>query len=116
MRNRYVACFTPCAPPLLVLTGNTDANGHFSVEFTSPTAGQVIGNATTSFTVNGATETRKIGRASCRERGDAPETAVAVRKRIEQSATNRGGKEHSIPDTVLENLGDGKGFIVPVVI
>ena len=51
--------------PSTPLSGNTNSSGQFSVEFTSATAGQVIGNATTSFTVNGATETRstEIGRA-----------------------------------------------------
>src|SRR5438270_2754091 len=35
------------------LTSTTDAAGHFSVTFVSATAGQVVGNASTSFVLNG---------------------------------------------------------------
>jgi uncharacterized repeat protein (TIGR01451 family) len=43
------------------LTGTTDANGQFQVTFTSSSAGDVIGNATTTFTLNGVTLTRSTG-------------------------------------------------------
>src|SRR5262249_45259869 len=115
MRNRYVACFTPCAPPLLVLTGNTDANGHFSVEFTSPTAGQVIGNATTSFTVNGATETRSTGDSHSGDASTATKPFAAARISIAPNATNAVGQPHTFTVTVLVIHGYGKWFIVLVV-
>jgi uncharacterized repeat protein (TIGR01451 family) len=43
------------------LTGTTDPNGQFTVTFTSSSAGDVIGNASTTFTLNGVTLTRSTG-------------------------------------------------------
>src|SRR5262249_51345934 len=42
-------------------TLTTDSSGHALVTFTSATAGQVIGNATTTLVVNGVTLTRSTG-------------------------------------------------------
>ena len=41
--------------PSTPLTGTTDANGQFKLTFTSASAGQVVGNATTTFALNGVT-------------------------------------------------------------
>jgi hypothetical protein len=100
--------------PSTPLSGNTDASGHFSVTFTSATAGQVIGNASTSFTVNGVTETRSTGDSQSGDSGPATKTFVDERISIAPNATNAVGQPHTFTATVLENVGDGNGFVVPV--
>jgi uncharacterized repeat protein (TIGR01451 family) len=86
----------------------------FQVTFTSATAGQVIGNASTSFTVNGATETRGTGDSQSGDSGPATKTFVDERISIAGSGVNEVSNPHTFTATVLENLGDGKGFVVPV--
>jgi uncharacterized repeat protein (TIGR01451 family) len=59
------------------LSGTTDANGHFSVTFTSDSAGQVLGNASSTFTLNGVTLTRATGDSNVGDSGPATKTFVA---------------------------------------
>src|SRR5262249_26286676 len=54
LSNQNGASASPAGP----FTLTTDANGQVSVTFTSASAGQVIGNASTSFVLNGVTLTR----------------------------------------------------------
>src|SRR5262249_36866041 len=49
------------AIPATPLSGTTNSSGQFQVTFTSDSAGQVIGNASTTFTLNGVTLTRATG-------------------------------------------------------
>jgi uncharacterized repeat protein (TIGR01451 family) len=102
------------AVPSTPLSGNTSASGQFQVTFTSATAGQVIGNATTSFTVNNATETRSTGDSQSGDSGPATKTFVDEQIRIAGSGVNEVNNPHTFTATVLENLGDGNGFVVPV--
>jgi hypothetical protein len=102
------------AVPSTPLTGTTNASGQFQVTFTSATAGQVIGNASTSFTLNGVTLTRATGDSHGGDSGPATKTFVDERISIAPNATNAVGQPHTFTVTVLENLGDGNGFVVPV--
>jgi hypothetical protein len=99
------------AVPSGSLTGTTDANGHFSVTFTSATAGEVIGNASTSFTLNGVTLTRASGDSHVGDSGPATKFFEDATIIITPSATNEVGNPHTFLVTVLENAGDGKGFV-----
>src|SRR5262249_31707076 len=61
LTNTNGASYTQFDSVPLVLSGTTDASGHFQVTFTSNTAGQVIGNATATLTVSGVALTRATG-------------------------------------------------------
>jgi uncharacterized repeat protein (TIGR01451 family) len=114
LTNTNGASYTQFDSVPLVLSGTTNSSGQFSVEFTSATAGQVIGNATTSFTVNSVTETRSTGDSQSGDSGPATKTFEDERIGIAPNATNAVGQPHTFTVTVLENLGDGNGFVVPV--
>src|SRR4029079_7744764 len=85
----------------------------FSVTFTSATAGQVIGNATTSLSVGGLNLTRDTNPATAgvgagpNGSGPATKTFVDARIIIAPNDTNEVGQPHTFTVTVLEDNGDG---------
>ena len=76
---------TPAGP----FNGVTNASGQFSVTFTSATAGQVIGNATTSLIVGGLNLTRDTDPATAGvgagPNGSGPAIKTFVNGRIPSS-------------------------------
>jgi uncharacterized repeat protein (TIGR01451 family) len=99
------------AVPSGPLSGTTDASGHFSVTFTSATAGEVIGNASTSFVLNGVTLSRATGDSHVGDSGPVTKFFEDATISIVPSATNEVGNPHTFLVTVMQNAGDGKGFV-----
>jgi uncharacterized repeat protein (TIGR01451 family) len=97
--------------PSTPLSGTTDANGHFSVTFTSATAGQTTGSATTTFTLNGVTLTRTTGDSNVGDSGTVIKTFVDATVAIAPNATNGITESHTFTVTAMQNAGDGKGFV-----
>jgi uncharacterized repeat protein (TIGR01451 family) len=95
----------------LVLSGTTNSSGHFQVSFTSLTAGEVIGNATANLTVDGVALTRATGDSHTGDSGPAAKTFEDAQISIGPNATNGITEPHTVTVTVLENAGDGKGFV-----
>jgi hypothetical protein len=92
-------------------TGSTNASGQFSATFTSASAGEVIGNATTSLTTGGTTITRSSGDGIGLDSGNATKFFEDEYITIApQSATNVVGAPHTFTATVFLNSGDGTGY------
>jgi uncharacterized repeat protein (TIGR01451 family) len=98
------------AVPSTTLSGTTDGSGHFAVTFTSATAGQVVGNATTTLSVSGVSLTRATGDGNAGDSGPATKTFVDGRISIAPNATNGVTEPHTFTVTVVQNAGDGNGF------
>jgi uncharacterized repeat protein (TIGR01451 family) len=98
------------AAPSTALSGVTNASGQFLVTFTSATAGQVIGNATTTLSVSGVPLTRATGDGNAGDSGPATKTFVDGRIGIAPDATNGITESHTFTVTVVSNAGDGTGF------
>jgi hypothetical protein len=95
-------CTTPGA--------NTNAAGHCTVTFTSPSAGKVTGHATSTLTIGGvpiAVATDGLGNNS----GDAVKTFVDARISVSPNGTNRVGASHTFTAHVIVNDGSGVGFV-----
>ena len=91
-------------------TGTTDANGQFPVAFTSATAGQVIGNATTTLIVSGQPLMRDTDPATTTVAGPggsgpATKTFVDAKISITPNATNEVGQPHTFTVTVMQDDG-----------
>src|SRR5262249_26320624 len=84
---------------------------HVTVTFTSATAGQVIGNASTIVTVGGVSLTRATGDSHTGDSGPATKTFVDATISIAPNATNAVGAPHTFTVTVLEHVGHGHGFV-----
>ncbi len=100
------------AVPSTPLSGMTDANGHFQVTFTSLSAGLVVGNATTTFTVNGTSLTRDTDPATSETAGPggsgpATKRYVDAKIIITPDSTNEVGQPHTFTATVYADNGDG---------
>src|SRR5262249_17776740 len=111
LTNSNGASFTQFGSVPLTLSGTTDSSGHFQVTFTSNTAGQVIGNATTTLTVSGVALSRATGDSHSGDSGPATKTFEDAKISIAANATNEVGQPHTFTVTVLQNLGDGNGFV-----
>jgi uncharacterized repeat protein (TIGR01451 family) len=102
------------------LSGTTDAKGQFQVTFTSAIAGEVIGNANTTLTVQGVTLTRATGDTNAGDSGPATKFFEDAQISIAPNATNGITEPHTFTVTVLANAGDGKGYVpaasVPVMV
>jgi hypothetical protein len=100
------------ANPAGPVSGTTDGGGHFFVSFTSATAGQVIGNASTTFSVGGVSLTRATGDSHTGDGGPATKTFVDANIQITPAtATNPVGSPHTFTVTVQQNAGQGAGFV-----
>src|SRR5260370_354031 len=102
--------------PVGPLTGTTDANGQFKVTFTSASAGQVVGNASTTFVLNGVTLTRDTDPATATVAGPggsgpATKTFEDARITIAPDATNEGGQPltFSVPVSQDDGLTAAQG-------
>src|SRR5262249_57865156 len=108
------------AGPSTPLSGTTDANGHFQVTFKSATAGQVIGNATATLSVLGVNLTRATGDGNAGDSGPATKFFEDATISIAPNATNGVTEPHTFTVTILDNAGDGNGFVaaanVPVTV
>src|SRR5262249_8049632 len=100
----------PAANPSTV-TGATNASGQFQVTFTSASAGQVIGNASTTFVLNGVSLTRDTDPATAAigagpgGSGPAVKTFEDARITITPDATNAVGQPHTFTVTVQQDDG-----------
>jgi uncharacterized repeat protein (TIGR01451 family) len=102
----------------------TDGNGQASVTFTSATAGEVIGSASTTFTVvpgvPSTTLTRSTGDSNAGDSGQVTKFFEDANISISPNATNGLTEPHTFTVTVLDNAGDGKGYVaaanVPVTV
>jgi uncharacterized repeat protein (TIGR01451 family) len=102
----------------------TESSGHASVTFTSATAGEVIGNATTTFTVlpgvPSTTLTRSTGDSNAGDSGPATKFFEDAQISIAPNDTNGLTEPHTFTITVLDNAGDGNGYVaagnVPVTV
>jgi uncharacterized repeat protein (TIGR01451 family) len=99
------------AVPSTLLSGTTNSSGQFQVTFTSLTAGQVIGNATATLSVLGVSLTRATGDSNAGDSGPATKTFEDATISIAPNATNGITEPHTFTVTVLDNAGDGKGFV-----
>ena len=85
---------------------NTNASGQCTIVFTSPTAGQVTGNASASLNLAGVVVSRQTaGNAGVGGSGQAVKTFVDARIHIEQSGTNKVGNPHTFTVSTLKNAG-----------
>src|SRR5262249_18361097 len=84
------------------LSGNTNASGQFQVTFTSDSAGQILGNASTTFTLNGVTLTRATGDSHTGDSGPATKTFVAGKilwKKVDEKGNLLGGATFQVTAT-----------------
>ncbi|MCC6493156.1 MAG: hypothetical protein IT424_09050, partial [Pirellulales bacterium] len=88
------------------LSGVTDANGQFSVTFTSATAGQVVGTAVSNVDVGGLTLVRSTDGAAGNS-GPATKRFVDARIVITPDGVNRVGDPHTF--TAIVWVDDGLG-------
>ncbi len=95
------ACPAPPGP----FTGTTDADGHFSVTFTSTCPGTVTGHASTTLAVNGSAP------FDIATSPDATKVFQDANIQITPNGTNRVGAPHTFTAHVNANLGDGAGFV-----
>jgi hypothetical protein len=116
LANQNRAQASPGGPFTLTI----DGSGHASVTFTSATAGQVIGNASTTFVLNGVTLTRQTGDGQSGDSGPATKTFEDAHITIGPNGVNLVGQPHTFTVTVTENAGGGAGFVpaegVPVTV
>src|SRR5262249_57089518 len=91
--------------PAGTLVGTTDASGHFSVTFTSQTAGIVTGHAAASLTVNGVTLSRATGDGQSGDTGNATKRFVDAKVSIAPNATNGITEPHTFTVTVQQGNG-----------
>jgi hypothetical protein len=90
---------------------NTNAAGQCVITFTSPTAGQVTGHASSTLTINGATITVQTNGANGNS-GDAVKTFVDANIQITpQTATNPVSTNHTLTGHVNINAGGGGGYV-----
>src|SRR5206468_180154 len=89
---------------------NLDDNGQCVTVFTSNSAGKVTGHATVTLTVGGVTLTRETNGIAPNSR-DAVKTFVDAKIAIASSATNAVGAAHTFTVTVMQDAGDGNGFV-----
>jgi hypothetical protein len=90
---------------------NTDAAGQCTITFTSPTAGKVTGNATSTLNINGASITVTTNGTGGNS-GPAVKTFVDANIQISPlTATNPVGTNHTIVGHVNVNDGSGAGFV-----
>src|SRR5262249_34351155 len=101
LTNTNGAVASPAGP----FTGTTNSSGQFQVTFTSATAGQVIGNTTTTFTVRVVTLTRATGDSQSGDSGPATKTFIDARISLTPSSTNQVGQPHTFTLTVLQDDG-----------
>src|SRR5207245_6387244 len=83
------------------LSGTTDPSGHFSVTFTSQSAGIVTGHATASLTVSGVSLSRATDNTHG-STGDAVKRFVDAKVSIARSEVRRVGNAHTLTVTSLE--------------
>ena len=88
----------------------TDGSGQCSVMVNSLTAGQIVATATSDVSVGGLTLTRTTD-GSGNNSGPATKTYVDAKIAIAPNATNEVGDPHEFIITVMEDAGDGSGFV-----
>ncbi len=94
------------AVPAGPFAGVTNASGQFSVTFTSATAGQVIGSATSNVDVGGLVLVRSTD-GTGNNSGPARKTFVDAKIIIAPDDTNAVGDPHTFTVTVFADNGDG---------
>jgi hypothetical protein len=103
--------------PPTTCDGATDGNGQCAIQFTSPTGGKVVGNASVTLTLAGVTFTRDTDPATTNipagpgGSGPATKTFVDANITIAPNATNEVGQPHTFTVTVKRNTGVGNGFV-----
>jgi hypothetical protein len=89
-----------------VIAGVTDANGQFSVTFTSASTGLVTGTATSNVNVGGLVLPRTTNGTGSNS-GPATKRFVDAKIVIEPDDTNEVGQPHTFTVTVFADNGDG---------
>src|SRR5262249_27672667 len=90
---------------------NTDAAGQCTITFTSNSAGQVTGHATSTLNINGQSVTVQTNGVAPNS-GDAVKTFVDANIHINPpTATNPTGTNHVLTSNVMINAGLGAGFV-----
>jgi len=95
---------TPAGP----FTLTTNVSGQASVTFSSPTAGLVIGHATSTLSVGGSALFTVATDGVSPNSGDATKTYVDANIQISPNGTNRVGASHTF--TAHVNVNTGSGF------
>ena len=88
-------------------------SGVCTVTFTSPTGGTVTGSASISLTIAGVSVTRTTN-GSGNNSGTVVKTFVDASITIGPSAVNSVFVTHTFTVTVLQNSGNGAGFVSPI--
>jgi hypothetical protein len=91
--------------------GGTDATGHCSITFTSPTTGTVTGHASTTVSDLGVAPFTVQTDGQGPNGTNAVKTFVDARIHISPSATNGVGQNHTFSVFVEKDVGDGAGFV-----
>jgi hypothetical protein len=89
---------------------NTDASGHCTIVFTSNSAGQVTGHASTTITVGGVPLFRETDGIAPNS-GNAIKTFADARIHITPNGTNSVGEDHTFTVFVEKNEGLGGGWV-----
>jgi uncharacterized repeat protein (TIGR01451 family) len=106
LQNTFGSTTTP-----LIYNVTTNGSGQAFVTFTSATAGEVIGNASTTFSVLGVSLTRATGDTNAGDSGQVTKFFEDAQITIAPNATNGISEPHTFTVTVLENAGDGSGYV-----
>src|SRR5207342_1926261 len=86
---------------------NTDASGKCTITFSSPSAGQVTGQATVTLTVGGVSLTRTTGDGKTGDSANAVKTFVDANISIAASTTDEVNNSQTFTVTVQKNAGGG---------
>jgi uncharacterized repeat protein (TIGR01451 family) len=89
---------------------NTNASGQCTIVFTSNSAGQVTGHASSSVSVGGLSLSRETDGVAPNS-GDAVKTFVDARISITPDGTNGIGEDHTFTVLIEKNEGDGSGWV-----
>ena len=88
----------------------TDGSGQCTVTFTSDIAGTVTGHASADVIVNSEPLHRETDGTGSNS-GDAVKTYVNAKISIAPDDTNEVGEPHTFTVTVMEDIGDGNGYV-----
>ena len=97
--------------PTTTYNATTDANGQVEVTVASPTAGDVVVNAGTSFVLNGVTLTRETGDSNVGDSGPANAIFEDAHISIAPGSISGVNQPQTFTVTVEDNSGTGAGFV-----
>src|SRR4029079_12387579 len=92
-------------------SGGTDAAGQCTVTFTSPTPGQITGNASWTGTLGTPTPFTIATDGTGGNSGAAVKTFVDANIQVTPNGTNRVGANHTFTAHINVNAGQGAGYV-----